>query len=147
MKETLSSLSRGPVTTDETTTFKGSVDALFDSTDNIYPLKNISITPIPARLTLSIQGMTCASCVASIERHLRQQPGIVSVKVALLAERAEVEYHANVIKNKLDIAEMVNDIGFEASVLSDADLGVVDLSIFGMTCARYSKSNLLFYSR
>lgn len=82
--------------------------------------------------------MTCASCVASIERHLKPQPGIFSVKVALLAERAEVEYNPTIYSHPKKIADMINEIGFEASLIESESAGQVDLRIFGMTCASCS---------
>ena len=40
--------------------------------------------------TLAVQGMTCASCVARVERALSRVPGVVSASVNLATERAEV---------------------------------------------------------
>lgn len=66
----------------------------------------------PRKCELRIEGMTCGACVEvswsgqqisntthesqSIEGVLRSQPGIYSVKVALLAERGAVEYDPSV---------------------------------------------------
>eukprot|EP00696_Hemimastix_kukwesjijk_P013620 gnl/Hemi2/27054_TR9091_c0_g1_i1.p1 gnl/Hemi2/27054_TR9091_c0_g1~~gnl/Hemi2/27054_TR9091_c0_g1_i1.p1 ORF type:complete len:1108 (-),score=253.86 gnl/Hemi2/27054_TR9091_c0_g1_i1:234-3557(-) len=44
-----------------------------------------------------IQGMTCASCVASIEGPLRTRDGIYSISVALIEERATIKYNPNVL--------------------------------------------------
>ena len=44
------------------------------------------------RLALAIEGMTCASCVARIERALRRVPGVVSAEVNLATNRASVAY-------------------------------------------------------
>ncbi|KAJ3034894.1 hypothetical protein HK097_004368, partial [Rhizophlyctis rosea] len=92
------------------------------------PVKNV---------TLEVHGMTCASCVASIEKHLRSTPGVVSCKVALLAERAEVQFEELLLSGD-KIAGLIDDIGFEARVLPDEVLGSVDLKIFGMTCGSCS---------
>ncbi|GJJ71576.1 P-type Cu+ transporter [Entomortierella parvispora] len=83
---------------------------------------------------LSIQGMTCASCVASIERAMQGTPGLVSIKVALLAERATVEYIPSLTSPK-DLADLIDDIGFEASPIQENRPNQVDLQVFGMTCA------------
>ncbi|KAH6562764.1 hypothetical protein BASA62_008958 [Batrachochytrium salamandrivorans] len=87
--------------------------------------------------TIEIQGMTCASCVSSIERHLKAQPGIVSCKVALSLERAQVEYISSAL-NERKIADLISDIGFEATPLVCSEIGKVDLSIYGMTCGSCS---------
>ena len=42
--------------------------------------------------SLIVRGMTCASCVASIERTLNGLAGVLSVSVSLLLETARVEH-------------------------------------------------------
>ncbi|KAG0356053.1 hypothetical protein BG005_005029 [Podila minutissima] len=83
---------------------------------------------------LSIKGMTCASCVASIERSLKGSPGLVSIKVALLAERGTIEYLEGVT-TPLEIADRIEDVGFEAAPIVEKRKDHVDLQVFGMTCA------------
>ncbi|KAJ3413012.1 hypothetical protein HDV05_008603 [Chytridiales sp. JEL 0842] len=90
-----------------------------------------------AIVNLSVQGMTCGSCVATIESSLRRTPGVLSCKVALMAERAEVEFDKSLLSEQ-KIADMIDDMGFEAAVLKEEVDGSVDLSIFGMTCASCS---------
>ena len=41
-------------------------------------------------VALSVQGMTCASCVSRVERALARVPGVVSAQVNLATERASV---------------------------------------------------------
>jgi Cu+-exporting ATPase len=48
-------------------------------------------------LTLPIAGMTCASCVNRIERHLNRAAGVRSANVNLATERATVEYDPGLI--------------------------------------------------
>src|SRR5437868_2602648 len=43
-------------------------------------------------ITLPITGMTCANCVATIERNLKKLDGVQSAQVNLASERAAVEY-------------------------------------------------------
>ncbi|TFK29637.1 copper P-type ATPase CtaA [Coprinopsis marcescibilis] len=85
------------------------------------------------RCELRIEGMTCGSCVEAIEGMLRDQKGIQSIKVALLAERGIVEYdpvHWTVPK----IIEEISDIGFDATLIPPSRADVVQLRIYGMTC-------------
>jgi Cu+-exporting ATPase len=42
--------------------------------------------------TFDIEGMTCASCVARVERALKAEPGVSAARVNLAAETAEVEF-------------------------------------------------------
>ncbi len=44
------------------------------------------------KITLPIAGMTCASCVAHVERALQEVEGVLSASVNLATERATVEY-------------------------------------------------------
>jgi Cu+-exporting ATPase len=44
--------------------------------------------------TLPIGGMTCASCVAHVDRALSGLPGVLNVNVNLATEQATVEYLA-----------------------------------------------------
>ncbi|KAK4512337.1 uncharacterized protein ATC70_003035 [Mucor velutinosus] len=83
---------------------------------------------------LEIRGMTCASCVTSIEKALKSHKGISYVSVALLAERATVDYDPlYVVPNT--IADIVNDAGFEAKVIQRKQDDLLQLQIYGMTCA------------
>ncbi|KAG0221842.1 hypothetical protein BGX31_009510, partial [Mortierella sp. GBA43] len=84
--------------------------------------------------TLSIQGMTCASCVASIEKAAKDAPGLVSIKVSLLAERATIEYVEGQTTPR-DIADLVEDMGFDAAPIVEQRQDTVDLQVHGMTCA------------
>nr|XP_027778761.1 copper-transporting ATPase 1 isoform X2 [Marmota flaviventris] len=85
---------------------------------------------------IQVTGMTCASCVANIERNLRREEGIYSVLVALMAGKAEVRYNPTVIQPPL-IAEFIRDLGFGATLIENANEGdgVLELVVRGMTCA------------
>ncbi|XP_051799249.1 copper-transporting ATPase 2 [Acanthochromis polyacanthus] len=83
-----------------------------------------------------VSGMTCASCVANIERHLRKHKGIVSVLVSLMAGKAEVKYDPDVL-DAAGVARLIQDLGFGAKLIEDeeATRGKLELTITGMTCA------------
>ncbi|NXO02405.1 ATP7B ATPase, partial [Rhinopomastus cyanomelas] len=85
---------------------------------------------------LQITGMTCASCVSTIERSLQKENGIVSVLVALMAGKAEIKYKPELIQ-PLEIAQLIQNLGFEATIIEDhpETEGNVELLITGMTCA------------
>ncbi|KAG5647826.1 hypothetical protein DXG03_007750 [Asterophora parasitica] len=90
--------------------------------------------PLAEKCELRIEGMTCGSCVEAIEGMLREQKGIHSVKVALLAERGVIEYdpaHWTVDK----LVNEISDIGFDASFIPPARADTVTLRIYGMTCS------------
>src|SRR5574339_727034 len=72
------------------------------------------------QLTLPITGMTCANCVATVERNLKKLEGVQSAVVNLSSERASVEYEAS----KLQLADFiarVNRAGYGVAT-GEADL-------------------------
>ncbi|XP_033114023.1 copper-transporting ATPase 1-like [Anneissia japonica] len=89
------------------------------------------------RCQLQVTGMTCASCVATIEKNLKKEKGIESVSVSLMAQKAEINYNIHLITSN-KIANFISDMGFSAKVLEDDTSPVdqyVELQISGMTCA------------
>ncbi|KAF9898094.1 hypothetical protein BX616_004499, partial [Lobosporangium transversale] len=125
------SSSKHPLTTTTTTVALVSHATLSEAIDQS---SNPSTSTKIKTAQLSVQGMTCASCVASIEKSLKNTPGLVSIKVALLAERATIEYIEGQTTPR-EIADMIDDIGFEATPIAEQRTNTVDLQIFGMTCA------------
>nr|XP_018917794.1 PREDICTED: copper-transporting ATPase 1 isoform X2 [Bemisia tabaci] len=85
---------------------------------------------------LHIKGMTCASCVAAIEKHCLKMKGVNSVLVALLAAKAEIQYDPTLIQPDA-IANSITELGFPASVMDSSNMtdSKVELKIGGMTCA------------
>lgn len=90
----------------------------------------------PSKCYVQVTGMTCASCVANIERNLRREDGIYSVLVALMAGKAEVRYNPSIIQ-PVAIAELIRELGFGATVLENCGEGdgILELVVRGMTCA------------
>ncbi|XP_056605938.1 copper-transporting ATPase 2 isoform X2 [Triplophysa dalaica] len=85
---------------------------------------------------VQVTGMTCASCVATIERNLLKHKGIRSVLVALMAGKAEVKYDPALL-DPSRVVQLISDLGFGASVMEENTVqdGILDLSVTGMTCA------------
>ncbi|XP_034033873.1 copper-transporting ATPase 2 [Thalassophryne amazonica] len=85
---------------------------------------------------ICITGMTCASCVAHIEKYLLTHKGIISVLVSLMGGKAEVKYDARV-KSAADVCWLIEDIGFDAKLIEDNTVtcGKMSLTVTGMTCA------------
>ncbi len=70
----------------------------------------------PARLDvlrLSVEGMSCASCVGRVERVLSQQPGVIAASANLAARRAQVTVLRGTSPDEL--AAAVTAAGFAAS--------------------------------
>ena len=64
-------------------------------------------------LDLSIEGMTCASCVASIEKGVMALDGVGSISVNLLGEKAHLEYDPAMVKSD-DIIKSIETVGYKA---------------------------------
>jgi len=82
------------------------------------------------KTTLKIDGMHCASCVASVEKSLKKVPGIQFANVNLATESAAVEYNPD----EVDLEKMrkaVEDVGYEVR----DDSRTQTLKIDGMHCA------------
>ena len=80
------------------------------------------------RITLPIQGMTCASCVVHVEGGLNGVDGVEKATVNLANERATVQFDPG--KTSVDkMVAAVRDVGYDVVV------DKITLPIGGMTCA------------
>ncbi|MHB1281257.1 MAG: heavy metal translocating P-type ATPase [Acidithiobacillus sp.] len=79
-------------------------------------------------LEIGIEGMTCASCSARVERALGKLPGVSSAGVNLATERAEVLFDPQQL-DAARIAEAIRETGY--TPVTDE----IDLTVVGMTCA------------
>jgi Cu+-exporting ATPase len=70
-----------------------------------------------AHVELGVQGMTCASCVARVERALRKQPGVVAADVNLGTERASIEFSPALVSRER-LAEAIREAGYQPLVLT-----------------------------
>ena len=75
-----------------------------------------------ATTEIAVDGMTCASCVGRVERALAAVPGVKSVNVNLATERATVR-HADGVVTTAALVEAVEDVGYQAKLVSAADAG------------------------
>ena len=95
-------------------------------------------------LTFKVGGMTCAACVARVERVMKKVPGIEEVSVNLATEKAKVQVQADADVPAITTAltTAVGKAGFEliapetsASGTTVSDSDALSLDVEGMTCA------------
>ncbi|XP_055100771.1 copper-transporting ATPase 2 isoform X20 [Symphalangus syndactylus] len=82
-----------------------------------------------AVVKLRVEGMTCQSCVGSIEGKVRKLQGVVRVKVSLSNQEAVITYQPYLIQPE-DLRDHVNDMGFEAVIknkMAPLSLGPIDI--------------------
>lgn len=80
-----------------------------------------------SELSFKVGGMTCASCVARVEKALEAVPGVETATVNLATEKATVRAESGTSFQTLSLA--IEKAGYD--VLNES----VSLSIIGMTCA------------
>ncbi|APG88638.1 copper-transporting P-type ATPase ActP (plasmid) [Sinorhizobium americanum CCGM7] len=78
-------------------------------------------------VSLSVEGMNCASCVARVEKAIGTVPGVVSASVNLATERADIRFDETAKPS--EIIKAIENLGYEA--VEDA----LEIDIEGMSCA------------
>ncbi|MBI2916956.1 MAG: copper-translocating P-type ATPase [Chloroflexi bacterium] len=78
---------------------------------------------------MPIRGMTCASCVATVEGALKSVPGVSAAVVNLASEKAAVEISDPQKANLPELVKAVHEVGYEVGTEK------VTISVGDMTCA------------
>ncbi len=80
--------------------------------------------------TFKIEGMTCASCVRTVEKVVTKIEGTKNVSVNLTTEKMIVEFDENLTE---EVIKAVTDVGYKA--ILKANNKTVNITIIGITCA------------
>ena len=103
--------------------------------------------------TIAVGGMTCGACTSAIEAGFKGVPGVKSMNVSLMTNRAVVQHDTSIITPEA-LAEIVEDRGFDAEIKDSkpvqstrqkvlrqaqdqqslSDLTTTTVAIEGMTC-------------
>jgi P-type Cu+ transporter len=83
--------------------------------------------------TIAITGISCASCVATIEKVLNKQAGIEKAVVNLATQKATVDYDEMKL-NLQDIGETIINTGYGIIPEEPSQTSTVELNLTGMTC-------------
>lgn len=79
-------------------------------------------------VTVGITGMTCASCVATLEKGLGKLEGVHHTMVNLATEKATITYNSNNVKVE-NLINTIRELGYDVSSQK------ITIPISGMTCA------------
>ncbi|XP_032779980.2 copper-transporting ATPase 1 isoform X2 [Daphnia magna] len=122
-----------------TNTISNEVQIIKNSENNVVNDQN-------QKCYIKISGMTCASCVAAIEKHTVKMNGVSKILVALMAGKAEVFYDKSLVSPQA-ICDWITTLGFPSNLLDGTDRtknndviqengkAQVELHIGGMTCS------------
>ncbi|XP_057845686.1 probable copper-transporting ATPase HMA5 [Cryptomeria japonica] len=95
------------------------------------------------QVTFRVTGMDCSTCACSVEKVVRQIPGVVDSTISVLNNKALVLYQPASLNEK-HIQKAIEDAGFEATLLEDYMKGrparICRLRIIGMTCTACSST-------
>jgi Cu+-exporting ATPase len=80
------------------------------------------------KVEIPITGMSCASCVAKIEKGLSKMSGIEDAKVNFATEKATITFDPSRV-HMGDFVSTINDLGYEAGMEK------ITFPIHGMSCA------------
>ncbi|XP_029458658.1 copper-transporting ATPase 2 isoform X2 [Rhinatrema bivittatum] len=100
-----------------------------------------------AVVKIRIEGMTCQSCVNTIEGKIGKLQGVVKIRVSLSSQEAVIGYQPHVIQPQ-DLKSHIDNMGFEATVKYKPDplkLGVIDIERL-QSMHKNSNSSILNHS-
>ena len=86
----------------------------------------------PVQLTVPVLGMTCANCVAAVERNAKKVQGVDGANVNYASEKLTVEYDPAVMNARevlVDVIARVERAGYQVPTAE------TELALLGMTCA------------
>ncbi|HSB82544.1 MAG TPA: heavy metal translocating P-type ATPase [Candidatus Methylomirabilis sp.] len=86
--------------------------ARVNPSDLVKAIADTGYAPLLERATIPIGGISCASCVATIEAALRGTPGVVSAAVNFATNTASVEFVPTTV-SLADLRRAIRDAGYE----------------------------------
>ncbi|MBI1294720.1 heavy metal translocating P-type ATPase [bacterium] len=84
------------------------------------------------QLTVPVIGMTCANCVASVERNSKKANGVAGSSVNFASEKLTFDYDPSAVKPQDVLTEVIGRVERAGYQVPTAE---VELSLLGMTCA------------
>lgn len=67
------------------------------------------------KVTVSVQGMTCAACQSRVQRVLENEPGVVDASVQLMLKQAMITYDP-AVTSEMSLVDAISGTGYEATL-------------------------------
>ncbi|MCI0763999.1 heavy metal translocating P-type ATPase [Bacillus sp. TL12] len=81
-------------------------------------IEKLGYNVVEEKVTLDIEGMTCAACATRIEKVLNKMEGVSSATVNLATNSAVVEYNEGLLSTE-NILEKIKKIGYKGQIRSE----------------------------
>lgn len=120
-----------------------------DMMDGAFADAAAAAGPTYVGTVVAIEGMTCGACTSAVEGAFKDVAGIKNFSISLLSERAVIDHDPTVLSAE-QIAEMIEDRGFSATIVESSQLQaekpetgapmnktlqmITTIGIEGMTC-------------
>jgi Cu+-exporting ATPase len=105
----------------EKATFKAEEDLPLDRFTEAIKAEGYEVST--TRMEIAVKGMTCAACVAAVERALSGLYGVVTFNVNLASEKAQVEYVPTIVGFE-DFRRVIKDQGYDADAVTEEFIDV-----------------------
>jgi Cu+-exporting ATPase len=87
--------------------------ALLEGKGELFVGAEASDSPQLRKVTIPVQGMTCAACQSRVQRTVQAEPGVVDASVHLMLKQAVITYDSAVTSEE-SLVEAINRTGYEA---------------------------------
>ncbi len=80
------------------------------------------------QISIPVEGMSCAACVARVERALKNTPGVADTAVNLVTGKASIEFDPQKVSVE-QLVKIIRELGYQVPT------GEIHLTVRGMSCA------------
>lgn len=97
------------------------------------------------KISLPVEGMTCASCVASVEKTVSKVEGIKNVSVNLATEKVSFDYDPELVDLK-EVAARIEDAGYKLDITetTNEEISETELKTSNSDYQQELKKDLIF---
>ncbi len=89
-------------------------EALLERNGELSVAVEASDPPQRQKVTMSVEGMTCAACQSRVQRVLQAEPGVVDASVHLMLKQAVITYDS-AVTSEASLVQAINRTGYDAT--------------------------------